>query len=429
MASRPSKKRSNLDEALRVLQGDAYVADQPDDAPELPQDHATILNRLRAIEGTLPPLYEYAVYNPFLSSLAVMGSEQFSSLVDRNCPEQGMRNLVIDVAQSLLQYGEGYKAKATDAAQEVVSDLFDGFLSAADRRGVSLPDQFTAAPLVKWGSRGIGPYVFPSHITGLLGLGAGVVNLPPVYARRGLAAWATLPHEVAGHEIFRADRGVRLEIAKTAARWIEKDVKPAKAVAADQGINYFLAQYLSQRVDEAAADVLGILNMGPAALLALIAYFRADNGGTLNGDADDEHLHPPAFLRALIMLEAIELVELSKARRDRWIKEIKAELLQDENSLSSVRGAGRCLIVGKRPVRLERAREAARSFARAVVVGRLEALDGASFGFIQNWREIDEDIVDDLAENYFPPDSARQLAEGETNRVFAAHAVARLLST
>ena len=39
-----------------------------------------------------------------------------------------------------------------DGFQEVISDLYDGFLSAEDRRGVKEPDFETIPPLVKPGS-------------------------------------------------------------------------------------------------------------------------------------------------------------------------------------------------------------------------------------------------------------------------------------
>lgn len=48
---------------------------------------------------------------------------------------------MLDIAQAILQNGEDYQKEATDGFQEVVSDLYDGFLSAADRRGLKPPDQ------------------------------------------------------------------------------------------------------------------------------------------------------------------------------------------------------------------------------------------------------------------------------------------------
>ena len=50
---------------------------------------------------------------------------------------------------------------ATAALQEVVSDLYAGFLSAEDRRGVKPPDHGVLPPLVLWGSAEAGPYTWP----------------------------------------------------------------------------------------------------------------------------------------------------------------------------------------------------------------------------------------------------------------------------
>jgi exonuclease I len=41
---------------------------------------------------------------------------------------------MLDIAHSILQNGEGFNEKATDSFQEVRSDLYDGFLSAEDRK-------------------------------------------------------------------------------------------------------------------------------------------------------------------------------------------------------------------------------------------------------------------------------------------------------
>lgn len=70
--------------------------------------------------------------------------------------------VMLDIAHSILQNGEGFESVATDAFEEVVSDLYDGFLGAAERSGLKLPDNTKLAPLVKWGNPDFGPCTWPT---------------------------------------------------------------------------------------------------------------------------------------------------------------------------------------------------------------------------------------------------------------------------
>ncbi len=109
---------------------------------------------------------------------------------------------MLDIAQAILQHTEGYNKKATDAYQEVVSDLYDGFLSAEDRRNIKLPDLAVIAPLVKWGNPKSGPFTWPADCTTEFGVKTAIMNLPPANSQCGILAWAALGHETAGHDIY-----------------------------------------------------------------------------------------------------------------------------------------------------------------------------------------------------------------------------------
>jgi hypothetical protein len=119
--------------------------------------------------------------------------------------KEGEARLMLDIAQSILQHGERYNKTPTDAFQEVVSDLYDGFLSAEDRRGIKPPDLMIIAPLVKWGNPESGPYTWPADATGEFDVKTAIVNLPPANAEQGIFAWAAIGHETAGHDIIHAD--------------------------------------------------------------------------------------------------------------------------------------------------------------------------------------------------------------------------------
>lgn len=235
-----------------------------DTGPIDPTDYNLLRGRLEASRDKLPPLYREAVFKPFVRELNDLGASRFTSILLRDPTKEGEAGLLLDIAHAILQNGEGYQARATDAFQELVSDLYDGFLSAEDRRGVKPPDLGVIPPLVKWGRPDFGPYTWPVDATSSFGVQAAIVNLPPANARLGIMAWAALGHETAGHDILNADTGLKAELTQAVRQALEQ-----------ANMGHGLPEYWSSRIDETASDVLGILNMGPAAGIGLLAIFGA----------------------------------------------------------------------------------------------------------------------------------------------------------
>ena len=122
------------------------------------------------------------------------------------------------------------------------------------------------APLVKWGDPDSGLIPGRSIRPRTFEVEAAIVNMPPSNARLGLMAWTSLSHEAAGHDILHADEGLRGGMQAQGVR------RPAQR-ADRRGLD----EYWSERIDETASDVLGILNMGPAAGIGLIGFFRGWN--------------------------------------------------------------------------------------------------------------------------------------------------------
>ena len=100
----------------------------------------------------------------------------------------------------------------TDAFEEVVSDLYDGFLSAEDREGVKPPDYEKIPALVKWGNKEDGPYTLVPDLLAQLGIKTAIVSMPPGFAQTGIVGYTTLGHETTGHDILHADIGLLDEI-------------------------------------------------------------------------------------------------------------------------------------------------------------------------------------------------------------------------
>ena len=111
----------------------------------------------QAAQRYLPLVYRHQFAEPFLATLGALGAEDLRALQERPCCADVLRPLY-DIAQAILQRQDPAWMGPTCAFQEVISDLYDGFLSAEDRRGVKPPDRAVIAPLApKWGAAGAIP--------------------------------------------------------------------------------------------------------------------------------------------------------------------------------------------------------------------------------------------------------------------------------
>src|SRR5215831_12738426 len=179
--------------------------------PAEPTDFNVLRGRLQAVRTRFSPLYQKVAFDPFVATLNSISESDFNQILIQDPKREGTAGLMLDIAQALLQRGERFEAKALGAFEEVVSDLYDGFLSAEDRRGVNPPDKEVDPPLVKFGNPDFGPYTWPADATESFGLKVAVVNLPPANARRGLFGWSALGHETSGHDVLHADNGLLQE--------------------------------------------------------------------------------------------------------------------------------------------------------------------------------------------------------------------------
>ncbi|AFE06699.1 hypothetical protein COCOR_05989 [Corallococcus coralloides DSM 2259] len=402
-AAAPAVDIRNLPACIREV---VLAAQDTDPGPPEPTDYHQLRGRLEAARATLPPLYRDAVLVPYLKTLDRIGPQGFADTLVRDPRRESEAGLLMDAAHAILQNGEGYQRIATDAFEEVVSDLYDGFLSAEDRRGVHPPDQGTLAPLVKWGNPDFGPYTWPVDATfSVLGLECGIVNLPPSQGRAGLLAWAALGHEVGGHDILHADTGLAEELSSVVYDRLQK-----------QGLS-LLANYWARRIDETGADVLGILNMGPAAGIGLIGYFRGldsafGGAGRLRNVGGSSDPHPADIVRGYLAGSVVKRLRFSQA--EAWAQVIFDEVDKDLNPAE--------LRLGTQRVTPEQARLSADVVADAIMTHRAKALEGQSLAWIQNWRNQDEQRVQQLRRRLAT--GVGNLTEELSTGIYAAHVVA-----
>ncbi|MBA4095237.1 MAG: hypothetical protein C0484_00510 [Rhodospirillum sp.] len=370
--------------------------------PAEPSDFERLMERLQAARLSLPPLYRRHCADPFVAQLQELGAHGFQQVITRDPTRENAAGLLFDIAHAILQNGEKFEEIATDAFEEVVSDLYDGFLSAEDRAGIKPPDNGVLAPLVKWGDPESGPYTWPIDSTETFDVNAAIVNMPPSNARLGLMAWTSLSHEAAGHDILHADEGLQ-----------EECKNKVFAALRDAKIGAGLDDYWAERIDETASDVLGILNMGPAAGIGLIGFFRGWNAtvgpARLSnvGEADD--LHPADILRGFLAASTVRLLSFSGAPD--WADLIERETEKDVTRIK----------IGKSPISLDRAKQSCEIVAKTLGASRMSSLNQHAFIDIQDWRDEDEDIVQALQAAML---SNAPISASHETGVYAAHVVA-----
>jgi hypothetical protein len=248
----------------------------------------------------------------------------------------------------------------------------------------------------------MGPYTVAAHATRAFGAGAGVVSLPAANARQGLLTWAALAHETAGHDVLAADLGLEAELREAVRAALRRAGLGAQA------------PYWTERIGEAASDVMGVLNMGPAAAAGLLAFLRGMNAAygypaRLRAEGPATDPHPADLLRAWLGAAAVR--GLAFSGRSSWARALEAEAARDA---APVRLAGRAV-----PAR--EARRGAAVVARTVARAPMRSLEGHALAAIQDWDDGDEAVMASL----------RPAMEGRARTparfrggTYAAHAVA-----
>lgn len=395
---------------LDALEKDARIAARSrETGPADVIAHDAIVGALTEAEGAFPPEYETGMRAPLLETFRRIGPRGWGGVLDGDPLRRRAARLGLDLIQSVAQRADPDRAAPIEAFQEVIADLYDGFLSDVDRAGVKPPDRSVLPPLVKWGQPASGPYIWPAPSAAGYGCATGVVNMPPAFASGGLAAWSALGHEGGGHAILHADTGLHDDLAAAVAARIE-GAKPPQL--GDKAQRRKLAEYWARKIDETGSDVLGTLNMGPAAGVGLIAYFRAIRRGGKLLATGTRSPHPTDIARGFLIAETVGMCDFPEAAA--WRRLLTAEVMRD------VPDAG---------VRLDGAvysaavtRVSAKLAAEAIMMVPVDALEKHRMTDIQTWTAEDNRIVQILTSQVFLGDNV--LPTALHGGVFAAHAVA-----
>jgi hypothetical protein len=305
----------------------------------------------------------------------------------------------------------------------VISDLYRSFLSKSKRAMINVPIREQLPPVAFFqNDGGQGPYTIPSDDTfSLFGSTVGIVSLPSTYRDHPLL-WASLAHEVGGHDITHADPGLLDQLsAGERALFGGGPIQPGGEINQSQ----LLGILWSFWIDEAAADVYGVLNIGPEFTLNLTAFFAALGGRarldaglplgpfpllrTDTGENPDTKLldeHPTDLLRLHLAIGVIEnLASLSPAIRTERIAEIEqlATLCANGATTVTLNGPVRLKDVGVVPLNqvtfpLGVMQDASRRVGGFIATATPNALAGHSVQDIETWDDADEAAARKIAE-------------------------------
>lgn len=291
----------------------------------------------------------------------------------------------------------------------VISDLYRSFLSKKRRVAAGFPVLETLPPMAMFQNEGAdGPFTLPSDaIQREFGATVGVVSMPAVYAPHPLL-WGALCHETGGHDVTHADASLLPELEQGVATFFGT-VQGGGASDAQ-----LMGSLWAYWMDEAAADVYGLLNMGPAFGLNLIALFTALNArvetsepptpllrSTSGFDPNDPQKfldeHPTDVLRPYLAIGVIQsLAALSQAAKDAYSTQLDAltkRCISDPDSVTLAgviaNGSGARIRVSRK-LPLAQMQMAARQVGAFIATAQLDALSGHSIQDLETWDDADE---------------------------------------
>src|SRR5262245_38560764 len=99
-----------------------------DEGPPEPLPFHVLRGRLQTARPRIAPLYREVVVDPFTKTLDGLSESEFNQILLMDPQRERAGGLMMDISQAILQRGEGRALRAVVAFQEVVSDLYDGFL-------------------------------------------------------------------------------------------------------------------------------------------------------------------------------------------------------------------------------------------------------------------------------------------------------------
>ena len=368
--------------------------------PWIPSGPA-LLDYLNRNSSFIPPGYDPVFLQPLKANTQRLADNIYALYETRlnlGWPEAFAFSRTVMHSDGLLGAASAWSDPRSRAAvqrfEAVVSDIFESFITKTSspvfqRLNISrkLP------PLVTFGSEPeLGPctikvddiqkFCLPLGTQESPLLDISVVTQPAGYASLPLL-WGIIGHEAGGHAVTHAVPGLAAELKEL--------------LAALPGISGQGTQFWGEWADEAAADVYGLLNIGPSFALSLGAWLtmchkekKIENTATIvSGIVID--LHPAELLRMYVVKGAINALS-NLTSRGTWLTAIQQAIDTASVGIADIEiNFGDSLNPEIWP--LADARKDAELVGRTIVTQRMAALGHYSIQDIETWDDADEAVA------------------------------------
>jgi hypothetical protein len=409
-----------------------YEIDFTGTLPKVRPDLST-LAKIRAATGKgapfLPPTYRERFYAPLDAALPDFLTRLRQAVQDGQLDAAATRGIIETYYAPIYQHGANVtNPDVRDALNRflaVVSNLFRSFVNRNKRRATDVPLVTDIPPLAFFQSdSGQGPYTVTADDTELnkLGTNIGIVSLPATYRDHPLL-WASLTHEVCGHDVVHADPELVPELVAGVRSMFTSDFDPSKSLTGGN----LQALIWSYWMDEAVADAYGVLNMGPTFPFNLAGFFAAltakfavvlghrprpttpvlsTSAGPrdpANGDNKMDE-HPIDVLRLYLAIGVIEsMAGLSETKRTGYVNDV------EKLAKAVAAGATEVTLQGlvevshdhwlpvDTTVPFAEAGLAARKVGNLIATRQFAALNNHSIQDIETWDDADENTATAIA--------------------------------
>jgi hypothetical protein len=265
-----------------------------------------------------------------------------------------------------------------------------------------------------------GPYTIPAdQAEREIGSSVGIVSLPSTY-RNSPIVWSALAHETGGHDVIHADDGLIEELGNLVQALF--DPTPV-TVGGNASQAQILGLLWNHWIDEAAADIYGILNIGPSFVPNLAAFFaalgsRARNPGPFpslsvesgpNPDRNNEiDEHPTDIVRLHLAIGAIQSLKgLSSATISGYVKDIENIANLCAHGAKAITLSGLLPVDNDHAIPLQQVQiplgvmqDSARKVGAAIVSTKLNAFQGHGIQEIETWDDSDETVAQQISTAY-----------------------------
>jgi hypothetical protein len=374
----------------------------------------------------LPLVYRQNFHEPLSAALPDLMNRLQQRVGSGELTRTGMAVTLEKFYAAIYQHGT--RVTRVDGRAElarllaVVSNLFRSFTNSNKLASLGIRLETEVPPVAYFQSIAEqGPHTVPSDkMLDTFGTSIGIVSLPATY-RDHPVVWASLTHEVCGHDVVHAAPDLVPELVSAVRAMLTRKFEPRKKLDAAT-LN---ALIWSHWMDEAVADVYGILNMGPVFPINVAAFIGAlrakadaipgmprpawpvlhsDAGPNdpLNGNNRMDE-HPIDILRLYLAIGVIGGMKgLSASTRNDYVRSVEAVAkLSAASPRVHLKGLV-CIshddwIPIKTSMPLSVAAKAARRVGRLIATTKLKALNNHSIQDIETWDDADEDTAQAIA--------------------------------